>query len=64
MPPFEGRRVILLGPPSYSRTRRAQRLFSKLPARLEVERVLAKAEVYEWMKRLAVASRFTGDPKP
>jgi hypothetical protein len=55
IPVFENRRVILLGPPSYSRGWTAQRLFNGLPARVEVERVLKGSEVDEWIKRLAAA---------
>ncbi len=55
IPVFEGRRVILLGPASYSRQWGCQRTFSKLPAALEVERQLAKGEVMAWLQRMAAA---------
>jgi hypothetical protein len=57
IPMLEGRRVILLGPSSYVRTWRAQRLFDKLPARLETERVLKGTEVSEWLVRLSGVTR-------
>lgn len=52
---FEGRRVILLGPPSYERTWGAQRMFDKLPATLECERNLTKAEVKDCLQRMLMA---------
>ena len=55
IPVFEGYRVILLGPASYSRSWRSQRMFDKLPATLEVERRLAKAEITDWLQRMATA---------
>lgn len=57
IPVFEGRRVILLGPPTYSRTWRSQRMFDKLPAKLECERVLSEAEVDDWLQRMLSAMR-------
>jgi hypothetical protein len=55
IPVFEGRRVILLGPASYSRSWGCQRMFGKLPAALEIERALAKAEVTAWLQRMTAA---------
>jgi hypothetical protein len=55
IPLFDDRRVILLGPPSYQRTWRSQRLFSKLPAKLEIERKLTKDEVSGWLLRMAAS---------
>jgi hypothetical protein len=52
---FEGRRVILLGPPSYARSWQSQRMFSNLPARLECERILSKVEVTDWLQRMLAA---------
>ena len=49
---FEGRRVILLGPPSYPRSWQAQRLFDKLPAALDIERALTKAECGNWLEQM------------
>lgn len=56
IPLFENRRVVLLGPLSYPRGWLAQRLFNKLPARLECESVLKKREVEDWLSRLAAAA--------
>ena len=55
IPVFEGRRVILLGPPSYPRSWRSQRLFDKLPAQMQVERKLAKDEAKDWLQRMIAA---------
>jgi hypothetical protein len=55
IPSFEGTRVILLGPPSYERTWSSQRLFSRLPAELTVDRKLSGAEVDQWLDRMARA---------
>lgn len=55
IPVFERRRVILLGPPSYSRTWGSQRAFKWLPARLDVERSLTKTECRDWLRRMASA---------
>jgi hypothetical protein len=55
IPVFEGSRVILLGPPSYSRSWRSQRMFSRLPAELECERRLTKDEVQDWLRRMLAA---------
>lgn len=54
---FEGRRVILLGPPSYPRSWRSQRMFDGLPASLECEHKLTKDEVNDWLQRLAAANQ-------
>jgi hypothetical protein len=50
--PFEGRRVVLLGDPSYSRTWRAGRQFKGMPGELLVERILDSAAVNDWLLRL------------
>ncbi|HXG08344.1 MAG TPA: hypothetical protein VNK04_00995 [Gemmataceae bacterium] len=55
IPVFEGYRVVLLGPASYSRSWGCQRMFDKLPASLDVERRLAKSEVTDWLQRMAAA---------
>jgi hypothetical protein len=52
IPVFEGRRVVLLGPPSYQRSWPAQRLFNKLPGKLDVKKVLKKSEVEEWITKM------------
>jgi hypothetical protein len=53
IPVFDGRRVVLLGPPSYERSWPAQRLFDKLPGKLAVEKVLKRGEVEEWIGKMA-----------
>lgn len=55
IPAFEGRRAILIGPPSYPRTWQSQRMFSGLPAKLDCERTLAKDEVKQWLQRMVTA---------
>jgi hypothetical protein len=55
IPVFEGRRVILLGPASYVRTWKSQRMFAGLPATLGWERDLAKDEVAGWLQRMVGA---------
>lgn len=55
IPVFQDRRVILLGPASYSRSWRSQRMFDKLPAKLECERKLTKSEITDWLQRMLTA---------
>lgn len=55
IPMFEGRRVVLLGPPAYARAWTVQRAFQALPARVDVERVLGADEVAEHLERMRVA---------
>jgi hypothetical protein len=55
IPDFDGRRVILLGPPSYPRSWQSQRMFLMLPASLVCERKLSKDEVHGWLQRMAAA---------
>lgn len=56
--PFQGTRVILLGPPPYARSWGSGRLFPAMVGELEVLRHLSPAEVRDWLDRLAAA------PKP
>jgi predicted transposase YbfD/YdcC/predicted RNase H-like HicB family nuclease len=51
IPVLGGRRVILLGPPSYDRQWEAQRIFERLPADVVVEKVLTKDEVQQWLQQ-------------
>lgn len=53
IPPFDGFRIILLGPPAYDRTWSAQRDFATLPAVLTVERQLSPTDVSQWLTRMA-----------
>lgn len=55
--PFEGVRVVLLGPPPYSRSWSAGRRFPHMPAEFVVERVLPSAEVADWLARIAAGPR-------
>jgi hypothetical protein len=55
IPVFEGRRVILLGPPSYKRLWQAQRSCKRLPARLERDQALTPDEIAGWMDRMLAA---------
>jgi hypothetical protein len=57
IPVFEGHRVILLGPPSYVRTWRSQRMFSRLRASVEPTRTLRGDEATEWLRRMTSAAR-------
>ncbi|HEX7490538.1 MAG TPA: hypothetical protein VF337_02415 [Candidatus Limnocylindrales bacterium] len=45
IPPFGGERVIVLGPPTYTRTWRSQRAFAFLQGSLTVDRTLTPEEV-------------------
>jgi hypothetical protein len=56
--PFEGVRVVLLGPPPYPRSWNAGRRFPSMPGELTVEHVLAPDVVSDWLARIAAA------PKP
>lgn len=55
--PFEGRRVVLLGPPPYVRSWRAGRQFPGMVGELTCERALGMSEVDDWLHRLAKAPR-------
>jgi hypothetical protein len=55
IPVFEGRRAVLLGPPSYPRSWGSQRMFTALPADLVCEKTLSKDEVKPWLQRMAAA---------
>jgi hypothetical protein len=54
--PFEGRRVVLLGPPPYVRHWRAGRAFLGMVGELTVERRLSEAEVADCLNRLTRAA--------
>jgi hypothetical protein len=58
IPPFNGTRVLLLGPPAYERTWNAGRRFGRMAGELAIEEVLGADAVRDWLARLAVA------PKP
>jgi hypothetical protein len=55
--PFEGRRVVLLGPPPYARGWNAGRRFDGLAGSVEVLEQLSPAAVADWLDRLAAAAR-------
>jgi hypothetical protein len=57
IPRFAEHRVVLLGPPSYSRSWNSQRAFAGMTATIE-HRPLSKSEVAEWLEKIAAA------PKP
>ncbi len=46
---YDGRRVILLGMPSYSRSTKVQRTFKNLKANIEIEKELSKEEIDKWL---------------
>lgn len=52
IPIFEGMRVIVLGPSSYTRGWQAQRLFAPLRASIDVDRELNAGDVAAWIERL------------
>jgi len=54
--PFEGLRVILLGPPPYARVIQGGRCFRDMRPELSVEAQLTDAEVPQWLARLAAAT--------
>jgi len=53
IPTFEGARVVLLGPPSYSRAWSASRIFSGLQASLTITETLSPTAVQERLQRMA-----------
>jgi hypothetical protein len=53
---FEGRRVVLLGPPPYLRHWSPGRIFPGMVGELTVERSLSQTEVEDWLHRLAIKS--------
>jgi hypothetical protein len=54
---FDRVRIVLLSPPPYARILQAGRCFRDMPADLRVTRVLALAEVDDWLHRLSNAPR-------
>lgn len=56
--PFDGLRVLLLGPASYERTWNAGRLFPRMAGALVLEQILTAEAVRAWLARLVIA------PKP
>jgi hypothetical protein len=55
--PFEGRRIVLLGPSPFTRYWRAGRQFGGMSGELAVERSLDVATVNDWLSRLRNAPR-------
>ncbi len=55
--PFEGQRVILLGPPPYNRFWNAGRIFPGMKADLRVLEILSPETVQQWLRRIASAPR-------
>lgn len=53
--PFEGKRVILLGPVPYPRTWHTGRFFLDMHGEMEVMRQLTEHETRDWLSRLATA---------
>jgi len=50
---FEGVRVVILGPPAYTRTWNTARSMAELKARVEVQEVLDQQQVQGWLARFA-----------
>jgi hypothetical protein len=57
IPTLNGRRVILLGPPTYKRQWGAVRTFERLPAEIVIERALNRNEVKEWLEQMKSTDR-------
>ena len=57
IPELNGRRAILLGPPTYQRQWGAVRMFERLPAEINIERALNRNEVKEWLEQMKSAER-------
>ncbi len=55
IPPFEGERVVLLGPPPYPRSWTAGRRFPSMVGDLRVERVLTRGEVRDLLGRITAS---------
>jgi hypothetical protein len=55
IPSLDGRRVILLGPATYSRSWNCNRMFDRLAASLQIERKLSPKEVTEQLRRMSTA---------
>lgn len=53
--PFEGTRVVLLGPPPYNRSWNTGRFFRQINAELEVLEKMSEQQVKEWLTRIATA---------
>lgn len=56
IPPFEGTRVVLLGPPPYERSWSAVRKFPDMAGDLRLERILTPDEVRDTLGRIAAAA--------
>jgi hypothetical protein len=54
---FEGSRIILLGPPPYTRTWSAGRSFPSIAGQLDVLDLLTPAQIEDWLTRLAAAPK-------
>ena len=54
--PFEGTRIILLGPPPYNRYWNAGRFFPHISSELEVLEKLPEQQVRQWLTRIATAA--------
>jgi hypothetical protein len=55
--PFEGTRVVLVGPSPYARGWNAGRRFDGMVGELAVERELSPAEVADWLGQMAAVAR-------
>jgi hypothetical protein len=56
IPPFEGTRVVLLGPPPYPRSWTAGRAFPVMAGDLRVEHILTRDEVCDHLGRIAASA--------
>lgn len=60
--PFDGGRLVLLGPALYSSSWNAGRVFSDLPPEVRVDARLTPDEVDRWLARVAAANADSGRP--
>jgi hypothetical protein len=63
IPTFDGRRVLLLGSPSYEQTWNAGRLFPRMAGELSLEQTLTTDAVRDWLTRLVAASKLERRPE-
>jgi hypothetical protein len=55
--PFEGTRVVVLGPPAYNRAWPGGLIFSGLTPEFKVDEKLPEGVVKDWLRRLGAAPR-------
>lgn len=53
IPLFQGMRTVLLGPASYERIMKVQRMFNHLPAQIAMERELSRSDITSLLEQMA-----------